>query len=182
MDAHRFGVKVFAAGPVSVPLRHFVPVFHTWIQKQIVKDHMLIDVHDYSHIHHGPGILLVAHEGNFSVDTADGRPGLIYYRKQPIAGTPADRLTTIVQTAVDGCRLLEEDPVLAGGIRFRRDEFLIIANDRLLAPNLEDTFLEIQPVLKDALQRVLGTSDIHLALASSNPKDRLAVLATTRRI
>ena len=53
-------------------LDDFIPVFHRWIQKQTVSGHLLIDVHDYSHIHQGPGILLVGHEGNFSIDLADG--------------------------------------------------------------------------------------------------------------
>jgi hypothetical protein len=178
MDAHRFGVKVFAAPPVSIPIHDFVPVFHKWIQKQVVKGHLLIDVHDYSHIHHGPGILLVAHEGNFSIDNAEGRLGLMYYRKQQIPGDPEDRLTSVVQTVLEGCRYLEEDPDLGGKIRFRKDEFLVIANDRLLAPNLEQTFSEIQPLLRSALQRVLGPANIVLKAVSRDSKERLALQAT----
>ena len=77
MDLHRLGVKFFAADPTSIKLPDFIPVFHEWIQKQNLTGHLLIDVHDYSHVHHGPGILLVAHEGNVSLENEEGRPGLL---------------------------------------------------------------------------------------------------------
>src|SRR3990167_10318514 len=121
MELYRLGVKFFVGNPASVSLPGFIPIFHTWIQKQIVEGHLLIDVHDYSHIHQGPGILLVAHEGNFSLDMGEGRPGLLYYRKQPGADFAA-----VIQSALRACRLLEEEPVLKGRLRFRNDELLII--------------------------------------------------------
>jgi hypothetical protein len=179
MDVQRFGVKVFAGQPASIPLRDFVPVFHGWIQKQIIGDHLLIDVHDYSHIHQGPGILLVGHEGNFSIDGAEGRTGLIYYRKQPIAGAIEQRLATMLQTVLTGCRLLEEDPALAGRIHFRKDEFLLIANDRLLAMNQEQTFLGIQSVFARALEQVLGPAHFRLTSVATDSRERLAIRATT---
>ena len=71
MEVHRLGIKFFAADPVSIRLEDFIPIFHGWIQKQMLDGHLLIDIHDYSHIHHGPGILLVAHEG----ESAEHAPG-----------------------------------------------------------------------------------------------------------
>src|SRR4030095_5221476 len=64
----RIGVKLFAADGSSVQPREFVPIFHRWIQTQAVANHLLIDVADYAHVPDGPGVLLVAHEGNFSLD------------------------------------------------------------------------------------------------------------------
>ena len=92
MEFSRLGIKLFAADSGAVRVKDFVPIFHSWIQKQCVENHQLIDVHDYSHIHHGPGILLVAHEGNFSTDMAEGKPGLAYFRKQPAGGTSEETL------------------------------------------------------------------------------------------
>src|SRR5262245_13844954 len=99
MDLHKLGIKFFMTGPNSPSLSEFIPVFQGWIQRQVIEDHLLVDIHNYSHIYRGPGILLVAHEGNFSIDTAEGRMGLLYYRKQP-GGHPA-------QTALQACSLLE---------------------------------------------------------------------------
>jgi hypothetical protein len=169
MDVHRLGVKFFAADPASVRLPDFIQIFHGWIQKQIVENHLLIDVHNYSHIHQGPGILLVAHEGNFSMDMTDGRPGLLYYRKTPATGTPADHLTTILKSALQGCRLLEER------VRFRTDDFVILANDRLNTPNDEETFSQLKPILSAALERTFGSAKFTVTRISEDPKERLTV-------
>ena len=103
MDLYRLGIKFFDVASERIEPTEFIPIFHEWIQKQTIENHLLIDVHDYSHIQNGPGILLVAHEGNFTIDFTDGRIGFVYYRKQPF-NTVAD----IVKPAVKGCRLLEE--------------------------------------------------------------------------
>src|SRR5262245_7519461 len=111
MEIDRFGIKLFASAYMK-DIRSLVPVFHGWIQRQTVANHLLLDVHDYSHIHHGPGILLVGHEGNFSIDLADGRQGLFYYRKQHLPGSIEDRLEAILKTTLDACALLETETEL----------------------------------------------------------------------
>jgi len=174
MDLQRIGIKIFADSSASVPLREFIPVFHTWIQQQAIENHLLIDVHNYSHIHNGPGILLVAGEGNFSMDMADGRMGLLYYRK-----VPGEGLAAIFKTALQACSLLEAEPLLKGSLHFRTDEFQIVANDRLLAPNTEEIFRELLPELTANLKRVLPESKLTLTRSSLNPKDRLTIRVQT---
>jgi hypothetical protein len=169
MELYRLGIKFFAAGE-TVELAEFIPIFQEWIQKQVIHDHLLIDVHNYSHMQEGPGILLVAHQGNFSIDKTD-RIGLFYYRKQPV-----ESLEEIVKPARDGCKLLEDDPRVRGRLRFPMDDMLIVANDRLLAPNNEETFSQFQPRLSMALSQVLGKS-FKLARISDDPKDRLTIHA-----
>jgi hypothetical protein len=178
MEVQRLGVKIFAAS-ASLQLGDFIPVFHTWIQKQIIKDHLLIDVHDYRHIVGGPGVLLVAHEGNFSMDTADDRLGVFYYRKQPTTGAPETRFASIVKTALDAARLLEDDPALSGRIRFRTDEMLIVANDRLAAPNDPATFETLQRVVSAGLKQALGDVAVKMELASTDSRERLSIRAIT---
>ena len=170
MDFHRLGVKFFAADPASIHLDDFIPIFHSWIQKQSLDKHLLIDIHDYSHMHQGPGILLVAHEGNFSIDMTDGRPGLLYYRKTPAALPPAEHVAMILRSALQAVRLLE---------KFSTDEFVIIANDRLAAPNNEKTFTELQPILTAALKQVFDRSTFTLTRATKDPAERFAVHAVT---
>lgn len=169
MELYRLGVKFFAADPASVSLHDFIPIFHTWIQKQILPGHLLIDVHDYSHIHQGPGILLVAYEANLSIDGSDGRPGLVYYRKQPGSG-----FATVVMSALEACRLLEQEPGLRGRVRFGTDELLVIANDRLNAPNNEETFSALEPMVQSALTEALGKKDFKLTRISEL-KERLTI-------
>ena len=167
MDLHKLGIKFFMTDPHAVPLQDFFPVFQKWIQGQIIAGHLLVDVHNYSHIHEGPGILLVAHEGNFSIDMAEGRTGLVYYRKQP--GGEA------VKTALQACSLLENEPSFGGKVKFRKDELQVVANDRLVAPNDDKTFTELQSALSTAIKGALGSPNLKLTRISTDPKERLTV-------
>ncbi len=171
MEVHRLGVKFFATDPASVRLDELIPVFHGWIQKQSLTGHLLIDVHDYSHIHNGPGILLVAHEGNFSIDMSDGRPGLAYNRITPTALSPVEHLTTILRAALQPCRLLEKDAHL----NFSTDNFVVFANDRLNASNDESSFVALEPALSAALRQVFEGAKFKLARTSLDSKQRLTV-------
>jgi hypothetical protein len=121
MNTCKFGVKLFVANPGEINLRDFIPVFHGWIQQQNIAGHLLIDVHDYSHVHHGPGILLVAHEGHFSMDMAEGRLGLVYIRKQPAP------LRETVEIAFAVAKMLD-------GVKFETGTFEVFCNDRLATP------------------------------------------------
>ena len=171
MDLYKIGIKLFVTNPQAVRLRDFIPVFHGWIQEQKVAGHQLIDVHDYSHVHNGPGILLVAHEGNFSMDQEGGRLGLFYYRKRPLEGGFEANLKNILQTALQACTLLESEPKL-DGLKFDTKEVLVIANDRLLAPNDAAARATIEPIIA----RTLGKAT--LAPQATDPRERLAFMVT----
>jgi len=158
MDLYRLGIKFFAAGGERIQPAEFIPIFHEWIQKQAFENHLLIDVHNYSHIREGPGILLVAHQGN--------------YRKQPV-----ETLTEIIKPAVEGCRLLDNDPRLRDRLRFHTDEVLIVTNDRLLAPNNDETFSTFEPKLSSALNQVLGKTFKLSRISDDDPKERLTIRA-----
>ena len=168
MELYKLGIKIFVANPSAVDIRDLVPVFHSWIQEQKIDGHLLIDVHDYSHVQNGPGILLVAHEGNFSMDQAEGRLGLVYYRKQPVAG---DSLKIAVEAARSAVRVLEGEPTL-NGIRFRTNEFQVFSNDRLLAPNTAAARAELEPAIK----RAFPGATLSLAPRAVDPRERLAFI------
>lgn len=147
---HKVHVKFYAADASGVSHHDFVPVLHTWIQSRAVADHVLIDVNDYSHVHNGPGTLLVAHEANFYLDTLDGFLGLSYSRKQPLAdggASFADNLRYAFAAALEACQRLEQDLSLAGRLKFRTDEATVKLNDRLAAPNTAETFQQVRPEL-----------------------------------
>jgi hypothetical protein len=168
MDFYKIGVKIFVANPQGVDIHEFVGVFHGWIQQQKIEGHLLIDVHDYSHVANGPGILLVAHEGNFSMDRAEGRLGLFYYRKRPLEGGLEANLKTVTETVLQACKLLESEPKLKG-IKFDTDEILVVANDRLLAPNDASGRAAVEPVIAKALGKAKLAPQ-----AAADPRERLA--------
>jgi hypothetical protein len=171
MDLYKIGIKIFVTNPQAVRLRDFIPVFHGWIQQQKVPNHLLIDVHDYSHVHNGPGILLVANEGNFSMDQEGGRLGLFYYRKRPLESGLEVNLRDITETALQACKLLESEPKL-DGLKFDTKEILVLANDRLLAPNDAAARAKLEPIIAKTLGKAT------LAPQSSDPRERLAFVVT----
>ena len=171
MDLYKIGIKIFVANPQAVRLRDFIPVFQGWIQQQKVAGHQLIDVHDYSHVHNGPGILLVSPEGNFSLDQEDGRLGLFYYRKQPLQGGFEANLKSVLQVALEACQLLESEPKL-DGLKFDRNEILVLANDRLLAPNDAAARAKLEPIITKTLGKATLTPQ------AADPRERLAFTVT----
>lgn len=175
-DLHRIGIKV-ACADGAFPAHDLVPVFHRWIQTGAIPGHLLIDVADYDHVPEGPGILLVAHEGNLGMDLIGGRLGLLYYRKQPLAGDLAVRLRACVGTALHACRLLEQDAALGGRVRFNAGLLEIFANDRLHAPNQPATYEAFQPLLDGLLRALYGDATCTVA-RPTDPRARFGVTVT----
>ena len=176
-DLHRIGVKLFAAAGGALAPREVVPIFHRWIQTGAVDNQLLIDVADYSHVPNGPGILLVAHQGNFSLDFADGRAGLTYICKQPDAGELGARLRGVARTALTACRLLEDDPAVGGRLRFRGEQLTVLANDRLRAPNTAAAREALRPALDGLLRALYGSTDCQVT-AETDPRERLQLRVT----
>jgi len=166
-ELQRVGVKVHCAAGGAVPPRQLVPVFHQWIKDGLVPEHVLIDVADYDHVPDGPGVMLVAHEGNFAMDLGGGRLGLMYYRKQPLAGDLPARLRACAHIILAACSRLEQTPALAGRLRFDAGSLELFANDRLHAPNAPDTYTAFQPLLDGFLRSAYGDA----ACTTERPPD-----------
>src|SRR5688572_2828699 len=178
---HKISVKFYVDDDSRVEQHDFVPIFHSWIQNRSVPDHMLVDVSDYAHVHNGPGTLLVAHEANFYADRIDGRLGLTYSRKQaaPAAATFVDRLRQAVTAALEACVRLEDDPRLAGKIKFGTGEMTIRLPDRLLAPNTMETYSQVRGDIEKVAADLYGTGnfDVEHVLSEKLPFE-VRVMAT----
>ncbi|HLY09792.1 MAG TPA: hypothetical protein VKW04_10850 [Planctomycetota bacterium] len=178
MDLHKIVVKFFAADPASVKLDEFIPVFHRWIQKHAVEG-MLIDVADYGHLPQGPGVVLVAHEADYFMDTMEGSLGLLYNRKTSSSGRLADRIAAAFRAALDACVKLETEPEFQGRLKFRAGEALFLSNDRLNAPNTDETFQALRADLSAALGTIYPAT-VDLRRVSQDPRSRLSVRVTSR--
>ena len=66
-DIVRIGAKLYAENPGVIVADDFVPLFHGWIQGRGL-DGTPIDVADYKHVPDGPGIMLIGHEADRSLD------------------------------------------------------------------------------------------------------------------
>ncbi|OGQ93276.1 MAG: hypothetical protein A2253_12010 [Deltaproteobacteria bacterium RIFOXYA2_FULL_55_11] len=145
MDLQRINVKFFVENPDGILLTDFIRIFNSWIQ---ASDGEYYDIADYHHVHAGPGVLLIAHEANISIDNTGNRLGLLYNRKQPLSGNNREKLDFVFRSALEFCRRIEEEPAPQGKIKFGGNEFLFLINDRLLAPNSAATFRAVSPDLE----------------------------------
>ena len=150
MDLQKFGVKLFFNTNANYSSKNFVPVFHNWIQNKAIDDHLLIDVADYSHIPDGPGVMLIAHEGNFSLDQESQQPGIMYMRKTEITGRFTKRFNTVLSTVIKAANRLGDNDVNKR-VDFNPNSFRFIANDRLYAENTADN----QDLYKQKIQKAL---------------------------
>ncbi|HZL38446.1 MAG TPA: hypothetical protein VFC78_24240 [Tepidisphaeraceae bacterium] len=162
MDSHKLALKLYVTDPSALNAGDFVPLFHSWIQQHKVPDHLLIDVADYQHVPDGPGTMLISYEANFAMDVSDGRLGLLYVRKQPFAGahTFAQRLRATFKAELEAVARLEEDPKLAGRMKFATGEILLQINDRLLGPNNPQTFAEVKEDLESVFTELYGVAPL----------------------
>jgi hypothetical protein len=138
MQLQHVNVKLLVHHPEGANLEPIIPVFHSWIENQNGNE-LLIDVADYTHVPAGPGIVLIGHEGNYSVDNTDSRLGVRYNRKAAFDGGNQDCLAQAARSALTACRRLEEEPRLEKKFLFNGQDIEIFVNDRLVAPNNAST-------------------------------------------
>jgi hypothetical protein len=177
-DVVRIGAKLYAENPGVIVADDYVPLFHGWIQRQIL-DGTPIDVADYKHVPDGPGIMLIGHEADRALDYGEGRPGVVYQRKRDPEGTLEERFAAAVAAADRTAAEIEGDPA-AAGVRFGRDEILLRVNDRLRAPNDDATLEELRPAIVAALGTVRPGREVALERVTEDPKGPLTVRVRLR--
>ncbi len=167
----KFDLKVLAADAAEVEPEEFIPVFHRWITERALPE-LLIDVADYSHVHEGPGVLLIGHDAIYAYDLSRGEPGLLYSRRRETSpelegiGTLERRIESLVAGAFRACDLIEAEPGLGGRAAFDRHRLELRVNDRLVPRDGETA-----SALGSALLR---------ALAEEGVADRHAPVGVTR--
>jgi len=138
VELQHVNVKLLLENPEDLNLDAVITVFHSWIQDQVCEE-LLLDVTDYRHVHHGPGVVLIGHEGDYAIDNTDGRLGIRYNRKAPLEGSNQDRLAQAVRAALAAAERLQQDTRLDGKCNFNGRDVELFVNDRLLAPNGPET-------------------------------------------
>ena len=167
MQSEKLQIKFFAKSAAAVELEAIVPVFHRFIREHAF-DELMIDVADYKHVKHGPGVVLVGDANDYYLDEGEGRPGLLFSRKRHGAG-PDGRLREGLARALRACKLLEEAPELGGKMTFATDEILVRVPDRLRAPNDDATFAEVSKELTLLLDKLYGSGGFAIERGSVAP-------------
>lgn len=169
MNIQHVNVKFYLENPEEVKLADFAAVFNTWIQAQRL-DELLIDVADYLHVHNGPGLMLIGHEADYSLDNRAGQLGLLYNRKEQLEGTTQEKLAQAVRAALTVAQILEKE----NGLKFNRREVRVIVNDRLLVPNTAETFALLEADVKAFFDTLYNGVEYNLA-HNDDPRQRFTV-------
>lgn len=157
MNIQHVNIKFYLENPQTVRLADFAAVFNTWIQKQRLEE-LLIDVADYLHVHNGPGIMLIGHEADYSLDNRAGRLGLLYNRKEQIEGTTQEKLAQAVRATLNAAQILEKE----NRLKFNGSEVQIVVNDRLLVPNTAETFAALESDIKSFFNQLFRETEYSL--------------------
>jgi hypothetical protein len=169
MNLQHINIKLYLENPETVNLADYSAVFNSWIQEQRLEE-LLIDVADYLHVHNGPGIMLIGHEADYSLDNRAGRLGLLYNRKAQVDGTNQEKLAQALHAALTAAQILEHE----NGLKFNGSEVQVIINDRLLVPNTAETFNALQPDLKIFLDRLYAGAN-YVLMHNADPRERFTI-------
>jgi hypothetical protein len=169
MNVQHINIKLFIENPDSVNLADYSAVFNNWIQRQVTEE-LLVDVADYLQVHHGPGILLIGHEADYSLDNKAGRLGLLYNRKKQLEGTTQEKLAQAARAVLTAAQLLEKE----NGLKFNTREIQVLVNDRLLVPNTIETFVTLEPELRTFFDKLYGGTEYKI-IYKTDPRERFTV-------
>ncbi|RPJ20183.1 MAG: hypothetical protein EHM33_28960 [Chloroflexi bacterium] len=170
MNVQHINIKFFIENPEAVKLEEYSGVFNNWIQRRVMAE-LLIDVADYLHVHNGPGMILIGHEADYSLDNRAGRLGLLYNRKAQLDGSVQEKLVQAAGAALIAVRLLEKE----NGVKFNGHEGQVLINDRLLVPNTSETFAALEPDLRTFFDGLYNGTEYTLTYSSADPRERFTV-------
>lgn len=164
MSLQRVSVAVPFVGEVDPEA--FVPVFHDWIRRGAVEG-LLIDVARYAHVHRGPGIMLVGHEGDYAVDLLGGRTSLRYTLKRDVPGNPRELVARAVRRLAGAIAEARDVP----GVELDDREIDVRVYDRLQAPNTPETAASLSGEIEAGVADVLGTVHPSSRVLDDDPRE-----------
>ena len=180
ISLQHLNVKLWLKDQENLDLDPAISVFHSWIQQQQPGDDLLLDVADYRHMYGGPGIILIGHEADYSIDNADNRWGVRYNRKTSVEGDNQQKLGQAVRASLLAFERLQKDTRLKGKLNFNGTDVEITVNDRLLAPNREATRAALAPDF-EAFSEVLFGGSEHSLLANEDSRRLLTIALKSAR-
>ena len=164
MSLQRLSMAVPFVGEVDPEA--FVPVFHDWIRRGAVEG-LLIDVARYAHVYEGPGVLLIGHEGDYSVDLLGGRASLRYVLKRDEPGSPREVVARALRRLVTA---IEEARAMPGVVIDDR-EIDVRVYDRLRAPNTDETAAVLTSEIEAGVADVCGEVVPGSATLADDPRE-----------
>jgi len=162
-EPQRVSCELFFADGATAGADLFVRAFHEFIQQDSLDD-MLIDVHDYSHVLGGPGIMLISYEGFVCVvdPWRHDSPGkfvgraLRYFRKRGLTGDLGSRVRQTVLQALRTALALEGLQDL--GVALDTSRLRIAFEDRLVLPNTKESFNAVKAATEAVVTSAWGVN------------------------
>jgi hypothetical protein len=180
IELQHINLRLRFKDPDNMVLDSVVPIFHRWIQDQVF-DELLLDVADYRHVSHGPGVVLVGHEADYSVDYRDGHLGVRYNRKAVLRGSNREKIQQAFHSAANAAERLESDTVLNGKLSFKSYGLEVFVNDRLIAPQGRDTQKALERDFRAFLDRLFGGEHYLLRYENQDPRQLFGFQVSSQR-
>jgi hypothetical protein len=169
INLQKVNVKVFLDAAQGLEADALLAVFGRW---RLEEGEEIVDLADYAHVPEGPGILLVSHRWHFGVDWDGGRPGLFYSSRKGLEGSLEERFAAVIRAGFEKGRRLLAEPELRGSAQPLAGELEVVINDRLLAPNTDQSDAALRPALEAALKRLYAGGSYELR-RDADPSRRL---------
>ncbi len=169
MELQRINVKLFTDAAGKVALDPFLDIFARW-REDTGPPYRWIDLADYAHVDHGPGVMMIGKQGNLGLDLADPGPGILYANKQGLAGTTEDRLAETFSRCLVLIRKLTAEPEYPRSLTPRTGFWEIAFNDRLETPNTDEIDRRIRPAIETTIEKLLGPN--HTLIREADPNRR----------
>jgi hypothetical protein len=166
MAPQRLGVKWFCSEGVSVSPETLIPVYHRWIREKRLEG-LMIDVADYAHVPDGPGVMLIGHEADYSLDEGvGGSLGLLAVRKRIGSGSLGEALVATCRLGVAVVVALEAEDL---GIQISMARCRVMLLDRLRYPTGSEVIQEASEQITEALKGFVGTG-LAIELVRDDPR------------
>ena len=159
MESQRYAFELFSAPVAAVSDHELVLFFHRVIQDKALPE-TCIDVTDYSHVPGGPGVMLICHEAHYSLARSRGTIALRCATKRGAEGDAEARIRRVLRKTLRAAELVETHPSLVGRLSIDTTRAVLSIEDRLVAPNNEETFSALAPTLAAVITRVWGAAPV----------------------
>jgi hypothetical protein len=162
IQIQQVAVKILLKSAEGLELDAFIPIFHEWIREHRIDNELLIDVADYRHVPNGPGVMLIANEAHYAIDSDGGTTGLLFCRRRDPLGDPEAAFRHALGQAATAASLIEKEASLGGSLSFDTSRIEMRVLSRLTAPNTDETRGALEPIWSKVLGDV-GFSGTELA-------------------
>lgn len=171
MIPNRLSAKFLIQNPQAVEPTRLTAIFQRWIQQHSVEG-LLIDVADYKHVPHGPGVMLIGHEGDYAIEFSGGM-GVKYTRKHALPDDLPAALTLVTRLALQAVQTLAQEDALSG-VQYDTSAVHIGFIDRLLYANRPESLAPVQATLQAFGQQLYG-EDASIAVVPGDAREVFTV-------